>query len=90
MNPAGGAFGPFLFLVVLTEGNDIAQALWGRLLGRWKITPTVSPHKTWEGFLLGAATTVVLSLVLAGFLTPLADLPVRLGPAWYGAPTCRR
>ena len=86
VNPAGGAFGLFLFLVVLTEGNDIAQALWGRLLGRRKITPTVSPDKTWEGFLLGAATTVVLSLVLAGFLTPFADRPVRLGPAWYGAP----
>jgi phosphatidate cytidylyltransferase len=86
VNPAGGAFGLFLFLVVLTEGNDIAQALWGRLLGRRKITPTLSPKKTWEGFLLGAATTVILSLVLAGFLTPFADRPVRVGPARYSVP----
>jgi phosphatidate cytidylyltransferase len=86
VNPAGGTFGLFLFLVVLTEVNDIAQAQWGRLLGRRKITPTVSPGKTWEGFLLGAATTVALSLVLAGFLTPFADRPVRVGSARYSAP----
>jgi phosphatidate cytidylyltransferase len=86
VNPAGGPFGLFLFLVVLTEGNDIAQALWGRLLGRRKITPAVSPDKTWEGFLLGAATTVLLSLVLAGFLTPFADCPLRVGPAQWNVP----
>ncbi len=66
----GGGFGPFLFLLILTEGNDIAQALWGRHLGRHKITPTVSPNKTWEGFLLGMATTVTGSVVLAPLLTP--------------------
>jgi phosphatidate cytidylyltransferase len=86
VNPAGGAFGLFLYLVVLTEGNDIAQALWGRQFGRHKITPTVSPHKTWEGFLLGMATTVALGTVLAVFLTPFADQPLRLGSMQWSVP----
>jgi phosphatidate cytidylyltransferase len=79
VNPVGGAFGLFLFLVVLTEANDIAQALWGRRFGRRKILPTVSPSKTWEGFLLGGATTVALAFALARPLTPFADSPMRVG-----------
>lgn len=75
VNPDGGPVGLVLFTVLLTEANDIAQAQWGRRLGRRRITPTVSPNKTWEGFLLGAATTVALSVVLAGYLTPYARLP---------------
>jgi phosphatidate cytidylyltransferase len=85
-NPPGGAFGLFLFLVVLTEVNDIAQALLGRQFGRRKITPTVSPHKTWEGLLLGAATTVVVGFVLATFLTPFADRPVQVGQTQWNVP----
>ena len=41
--------------------------------------PVISPHKTWEGFLLGATTTVGLSLILSRFLTPLADSALQLG-----------
>ena len=52
-NPAGGAVGWFLSLVILTEFNAIAQALWGRPFGRHKIIPEVSPGKGWEG-LIGA------------------------------------
>lgn len=78
-NQAAGSTGLFVYLLVLTECNDIAQALWGRRWGRHKITPIISPHKTWEGFLLGAATTVSLSVLMSRFLTPLADSPLRLG-----------
>lgn len=70
-NPIAGVAGWFLFLVVLTESNDIAQALWGRQFGKRKVTPRVSPHKTWEGLILGAATTVLLALLLGRMLTSL-------------------
>lgn len=86
VNPAGGTVGLFLYLVVLTEVNDISQALWGRRLGRHKITPTVSPGKTWEGFLLGAATTVCLAVALAKFLTPFADRPLSVGSVHLSLP----
>jgi phosphatidate cytidylyltransferase len=66
----GGA-GLVLYLVVLTQLNDVAQYIWGKSLGRHKITPTVSPKKTVEGLIGGIVTTTALSLVLAPLLTPL-------------------
>lgn len=81
-----GAAGAFLYLVILTEMNDIAQALWGRRLGRHPIMPHVSPHKTWEGFLLGAATTVVLAVALAPLLTPFVERSLVVGDATLTIP----
>lgn len=75
-NPVSGAAGWFLFLVVLTETNDIAQAIWGRQYGKRKVTPSVSPHKTWEGLILGAATTVALAMCLGWLITPLDHWPL--------------
>ncbi|MEM9014260.1 MAG: phosphatidate cytidylyltransferase [Pseudomonadota bacterium] len=71
--PAGGA-GLLLFLVALTQLNDVAQFTWGKLFGQRKITPTVSPNKTWEGFLGGLATTGAVAAVAGPFLTPLGVL----------------
>lgn len=72
-NGAGGP-GLVLYLVFLTEANDIAQYLWGKMLGKRPIVPQVSPKKTWEGFLGGMATTVALAAGLASLLTPLSLL----------------
>ncbi len=62
-----------LFVVFVTEISDVLQYVWGKLLGRRKILPTVSPNKTWEGFLGGIATTALLSLAVR-FLTPFSAL----------------
>jgi phosphatidate cytidylyltransferase len=69
--PAGGA-GLLLFLVFLTQANDIAQYIWGKRFGRRHIAPRVSPNKTWEGFAGGVTTTTLLALVLAPWLTPFS------------------
>lgn len=61
-----------LFLVLLTQLNDVAQYVWGKNLGKHKIIPKVSPNKTREGFFGGIATTTLLSMLLAPFLTPLS------------------
>ncbi|KAB8312155.1 phosphatidate cytidylyltransferase [Erwinia endophytica] len=58
-----------IFLVVLTELNDIAQYLWGKSLGKIKVIPKVSPNKTWEGLLGGVFTTTLLATVLGPLLT---------------------
>jgi phosphatidate cytidylyltransferase len=68
--PAGPA-GLVLFLLLATEFNDVAQYVFGKLLGRHKIIPKVSPNKTWEGFLGGWAATALLIWVLAPWFTPL-------------------
>ncbi len=80
-NRIAGPIGWFLFLVLLTESNDIGQALIGRRFSkqlRHAITPGVSPGKSWEGFLGGALLTVVLAVCLAPLLTPLNQIPVAL------------
>lgn len=73
MLPAGAAGMAFLLLMA-TEANDVAQYCWGKLLGRRKITPKVSPNKTWEGFLGGWATTAALIWFIAPLFTPLSGL----------------
>jgi phosphatidate cytidylyltransferase len=69
-NPIAGSAGLMLYLVFLTEINDIAQYIWGKSFGRHPVTPTVSPNKTWEGLLGGIGTTTILAVALATFLTP--------------------
>jgi phosphatidate cytidylyltransferase len=71
--PAGPA-GLVFFLLVATEANDVMQYVWGKLLGRRKIIPKVSPNKTWEGFIGGWATTAALIWFLGPVFTPLSGL----------------
>lgn len=71
--PAGAA-GLVFLLLVATEFNDVAQYVWGKLFGRRKITPTVSPNKTWEGFLGGWVSTAVLIWFAGPVFTPLSGV----------------
>ena len=73
---AGGR-GLLLFLVFLTEINDVMQFTWGKLFGKYKIIPKVSPNKTWEGFIGGMICTTAIGYFLA-FLTPLTTNQVLL------------
>ena len=75
-NAVAGPAGWILLLLILTEVNDIAQAITGRRFGSHKkhrITPSVSPNKTWEGFLGGLVVTVVVATLLAPWLTTLGE-----------------
>lgn len=62
-----------LYLVLLTELNDVLQYLWGKAIGRHKIIPKVSPNKTIEGF-VGAFITLTALAVVFSFLTPFTTL----------------
>ncbi|HEY6544746.1 MAG TPA: phosphatidate cytidylyltransferase [Dokdonella sp.] len=68
--PAHGA-ALLLFVVLLTELNDVLQYLWGRTLGRRKVLESVSPKKTVEGLVGGVLSTTVVAFLLAPVLTPL-------------------
>jgi phosphatidate cytidylyltransferase len=71
-NPNAGALGLVLFILFMTQFNDVCQYVWGKLLGRHKIIPRVSPNKTWEGFIGGVATITLCAGFAAPYLTPLS------------------
>jgi len=68
-----GGRGLLLFIVFITEMNDVFQFTWGKLLGRYKIMPKISPNKTWEGFIGGIITTTIVGYFLR-FLTPFSGI----------------
>jgi phosphatidate cytidylyltransferase len=70
-NAVAGGAGLLFFLVFITQFNDVAQFTWGKLFGKHKISPSVSPKKTWEGFLGGVATSIVLASLIGPLLTPM-------------------
>lgn len=73
--PQSGAAGLVFFLLLITSLNDVAQYCWGKAFGRTKITPRVSPNKTWEGAIGGWITTGAVFVWLAPYFTPLTFWP---------------
>jgi phosphatidate cytidylyltransferase len=60
-----GQNGKLLFYFVLVvQASDVFQYIWGKLLGKHKIAPTVSPNKTLEGFLGGVVMATLLGTAL--------------------------
>jgi phosphatidate cytidylyltransferase len=59
-----------MFLLFVIWAGDIAALYVGRVIGRHKLAPTLSPKKSWEG----AIASVVASVAAAGALLALAGL----------------
>lgn len=70
-NPKGGGIGLLMYVLVMTISNDFMQYLFGKCFGKHKIVPTISPNKTWEGFLGGVFSSIIISMILSQFLTPM-------------------
>ena len=66
---AGGGILLFVWLIVVAQGSDVLQYIVGKLAGRRRIAPVVSPDKTVEGFVGGAALAVAIGAALHG-ITP--------------------
>lgn len=58
------------WLMLLVWGADIGAYFSGRLFGKEKLAPNVSPGKTWAGVYGGMATSMLVSLVTALFFLP--------------------
>jgi phosphatidate cytidylyltransferase len=66
-----------LYVVLVCKGGDIGGYCVGKLFGRKKLIPHVSPGKTWEGAAGSALSSVVLAVALRGpLLGPEVELPV--------------
>ena len=53
-----------LYLVLVDQLSDVLQYVWGKMLGRHKIAPVVSPNKTWEGFVGGVLSATAIGTAL--------------------------
>lgn len=75
--PPGSALGTaaLALAIFVPKGCDIGAYFTGRLLGRHRMTPVLSPKKTWEGAIGGLA----LAVVVAGLLDRLSPEPVLRG-----------
>lgn len=60
------------YLFILTALNDIGQFVAGKLFGRHRIAPAVSPNKTWQGLAGGIVVSQALGVALGAWLG-LAD-----------------
>ncbi len=60
--PFNGRLATFAVLLAVFAG-DIAAYAAGRMVGRHKLAPSLSPGKTWEGFVAGTAATVFVTFV---------------------------
>lgn len=70
--------GYLVFLVAAGKGSDMAAYTAGKLFGRRRMTPVVSPNKTWEGAVAGAlvGTAAGFAVLKAGPAAPgVAALP---------------
>jgi phosphatidate cytidylyltransferase len=62
-----------LYLMIVVQMSDVFQYVCGKLFGRTKLAPTVSPSKTVEGLLGGGAIAVAIGAALHG-MTPFSPL----------------
>jgi phosphatidate cytidylyltransferase len=60
--PKDGRLATFTVLLAVWAG-DIGAFFAGRLIGRHKLAPALSPGKTWEGFVFGTICTVFVAFV---------------------------
>jgi phosphatidate cytidylyltransferase len=60
--PHDGELATFTVLLAVWAG-DIGAFFAGRLIGRHKLAPALSPGKTWEGFVFGTGATVFVAFV---------------------------
>lgn len=59
------------FLILVVQLSDVLQYVWGKLFGRRKIAPELSPSKTVEGFAGGVLSATALGAAL-WWITPFS------------------
>ena len=74
------------YLIIVVQGSDVLQYVWGKLFGRHKLAPALSPSKTVEGLIGGVASATALGAALYGItpFTPLQSAAVALAICLMG------
>ncbi|MGV0908572.1 phosphatidate cytidylyltransferase [Martelella sp. FOR1707] len=66
-----------VFMIFVVQMSDVLQYVWGKLLGRHRIAPRLSPSKTVEGFVGGVASATLIGVLLS-WMTPFSMLEAGL------------
>jgi phosphatidate cytidylyltransferase len=61
------------YLILVVQMSDVLQYVFGKLFGKTKIAPVVSPSKTVEGFVGGAASATLIGAAM-WWITPFTPL----------------
>ncbi len=61
------------FLVIVVQSSDVLQYVWGKLFGKHKVAPALSPSKTWEGLVGGVLSSTLIGAGL-WWITPFTPL----------------
>ena len=61
------------YLIFVVQLSDVMQYVWGKLVGRTKVAPNLSPSKTWEGLIGGSLTATAAGAAL-WWMTPFSPL----------------
>lgn len=69
----GHNFMLLFFLITVVQLSDVLQYVFGKLFGRRKVAPNVSPSKTWEGLVGGALSATAIGASLY-WITPFSPL----------------
>ncbi|VDC31775.1 phosphatidate cytidylyltransferase [Pseudogemmobacter humi] len=59
------------WLIFTVQLSDVMQYVWGKLIGRRKVAPQLSPSKTWEGLIGGTLTASAAGAAL-WWMTPFS------------------
>lgn len=79
--PGEAGFSATVLLIAMISATDIGAYFVGRSFGKHKLSPVISPNKTWEGLGGGIAAATFVALLLGGS----APLPHgRAGALWIG------
>jgi phosphatidate cytidylyltransferase len=62
-----------VYLIIVVQLSDVFQYVWGKLIGKHRFSPNISPSKTVEG-LVGGGLSAILVGTLLHRMTPFSPL----------------
>jgi phosphatidate cytidylyltransferase len=62
-----------VYLIIVVQLSDVFQYVWGKLIGKHRFSPNISPNKTIEG-LVGGGLSAILVGTLLHRMTPFSPL----------------
>jgi phosphatidate cytidylyltransferase len=66
-----------LYLLLVVWAGDVFAFFIGKSIGRHRMSPRVSPHKTWEGAIASVVASVAVGLLMFHYAIPISSALLR-------------